>query len=285
MRSRYVGRPEAGFGVRFAATFGALPALFLALATSALAQASALPVSTTTERIEERTHYLADAGKDLPYSLYVPSTYDASTPTPLIVLLHGLGSTPARIIRYEGLTDLAEERGYIVVAPMGYNERGWYGSRGPGRASTRGDAANDPENLGELSEKDVMAVLALALEELNVDRDRVYLAGHSMGGGGTWHLAMKHPDLWAALGPVAPAIYTSPDALSAIRHIPVIVIQGDADELVSVEVTRRWVAEMEELGMTHRYIEIAGGDHSRIITRDPENVRAIFDFFDQARRN
>jgi pimeloyl-ACP methyl ester carboxylesterase len=106
-----------------------------------------------------------------------------------------------------------------------------------------------------------------------------------MGGGGTWHLAMKYPQRWAALGPVAPAIYSSPDGLEAIKHIPAIVIMGDDDNLVSVDVTRAWVAKMQELGMRHRYIEIPGGDHSRIITNTPENVRAIFDFFDEVRGN
>ena len=166
---------------------------------------------------------------------------------------------------------------------MGYNERGWYGSRGTGRASNRGDAANDPDNLGELSEMDVLSVLERTLDEFNIDREEIFLAGHSMGGGGTWHLAIKYPDVWAGLGPVAPAIYTSPDALEAIRHIPVIVVMGDDDNLVDVDVTRAWVTKMEKLGMTHRYIEIPGGDHSRIITRTPENVRAIFDFFDHVR--
>jgi dipeptidyl aminopeptidase/acylaminoacyl peptidase len=169
---------------------------------------------------------------------------------------------------------------------MGYNERGWYGSRGPGGAAAgRGGAASGPENLGELSEMDVMNVLRITREGFNIDPSRIYLAGHSMGGGGTWHIATKYPDIWAGLGPVAPAIYTSPDALAGIRGIPVIVIQGDQDNLVSVDVTRQWVAKMQQLGMQHRYIEIPGGDHTAIINRTPENVRAIFDFFDQARRN
>jgi len=257
-----------------------LPLVFALLAAPALAQ---LPESSTHARIEQRTYRFEEAGKDQEYSLYVPSTYDATRPWPLMVLLHGLGSRSERVIRYESLTELAEERGYVVVAPMGYNERGWYGSRGPGRASNRGDGANDPDNLGELSEKDVLNVLELTLDEFNIDPEQVFLAGHSMGGGGTWHLAIKYPDLWAGLGPVAPAIYSSPEALSAITHLPVIVVMGDEDELVDVEVTRRWVAKMDELEMDYRYIEIPGGDHSRIITRTPENVRAIFDFFDAVR--
>ena len=56
-----------------------------------------------------------------------------------------------------------------------------------------------------LSERDVMNVPRLTLEACNLDRDRVDLAGHSMGGSGTLRLAIKYPDIWAALGGVAPA--------------------------------------------------------------------------------
>ena len=135
----------------------------------------------------------------------------------------------------------------------------------------------------ELSERDVMNVLELTLEAFNVDRDRVYLAGNSMGGAGTLHLAVKYPDIWAALGLVASA-RTSLDALSAITHIPVIVVHGDNDNVASVEISRTLVAKMAELGMAHRYVEIPGGNHA-IIFGDRDNVQAMFDFFDIARRN
>jgi poly(3-hydroxybutyrate) depolymerase len=250
----------------------------------ALAVLDTLPDAPTFKQIQARTYDFKDAGRSMNYELFVPSKYDRSRPTPLIVALHCLGSDAQHMIRYEGLTELAEARGYLVVAPMGYNSRGWYGSRGSGRASERGDAANDPPNLGELSEKDVMNVLGIVRNEFNVDARRIYLMGHSMGGGGTWHLGIKYPELWAALAPAAPAIYTSPDALVAIRKTPVIVVQGDQDALVRVDVTRQWVAKMKELGMTHTYVEIAGGDHMRVIARSPENMRKIFDLFDGARK-
>jgi dipeptidyl aminopeptidase/acylaminoacyl peptidase len=167
---------------------------------------------------------------------------------------------------YQGLMDLAEARGYIVVAPTGHNLRAWYG---PG---------------GELSELDMLNVVAAVREQYTVDPKRMYLMGHSMGGGATWHFGMKYPDLWAALAPVAPAIGSRPDDLSAIASMPVIVVQGDADRSVTVEATRRWVAKMNELGMTYEYVEIPGGDHTSIISRSPENMRRIFDFFDKARK-
>jgi hypothetical protein len=41
---------------------------------------------------------------------------------------------------------------------------------------------------------------------------------------------------------------------------------------------------MQELGMTYEYVEVPGGDHLSVISRSPENVRRIFDFFDRARK-
>ncbi|MEO8478353.1 MAG: prolyl oligopeptidase family serine peptidase [Gemmatimonadota bacterium] len=241
------------------------------------AQAVAAPATA----IQSRTYDFADAGTSMGYELYVPSSYDSTVPTPLIVALHGLGSNPRQVIRYQGLTDLAEERGYIVVAPMGYSTGGWYGSLGHGRIPTRGDSSIGPDNHGALSEEDVLNVLGIVRNEFNVDADRIFLFGHSMGGGGTYHIAMEHPTLFRALGVAAPAIYSSPDSLRIIRALPVIVVQGDSDRLVDVRTTRRWVATMDSLGMTHEYIEIPGGDHSSLIARDPGNIARIFDFFDR----
>lgn len=224
------------------------------------------------------------------YALFVPSGYAASRPAPLIIALHGLNARPMSIMRYQGLTTLAEERGYLVAAPMGYNPRGGFGSLGSlsslMQIFNRGGESRDPENLSELSEKDVMNVVDLVRDEFKIDSKRLYLFGHSMGGGGTWHLGIKHPDLWAALAPVSPAIYTrSPDTLEKIKDVPVIVVQGEADRIVNVTMTRLWVAKMKTLGMRYSYIEVPGGDHMGIISRSPANMRKIFDFFDAARRD
>ncbi len=250
-------------------------------------QGAARPQSPTFARIQARTYDFKEAGTPMPYEVYVSTKYDASKPTPLIIALHGLGSNPTQLIRYQGLTDLAEERGYIVAAPMGYNTGGWYGSQGTGRprvGAGRGDQSAIPENLGELSELDVMNVLGMMRTEFNVDGSRIYLFGHSMGGGGTWHIGMKHPEMFAALAPVAPAIYSSENDLEAIKGTPVIVVQGDDDRLVDVAVTRRWVEKMKSLSMKYEYVEVPGGSHTDVITANPGNMKKIFDFFDGARR-
>ena len=178
-------------------------------------------------------------------------------------------------MRYPGFTRHAEKHGYLVVAPTGYNSRGWYGSRGQG-----GGRDSDPENLGELSEKDVMNVLAIIRQEFNIDENRIYLMGHSMGGGGTWHLGSKYPDIWAALGPIAPAAPRDTSRLEKMTHIPVIVIQGDKDGLVRG--ARRWVAKMKELKMEHEYLEIEGGGHVDVAMKHFPELFAFFNAHSKA---
>ena len=56
-----------------------------------------------------------------------------------------------------------------------------------------------------------------------------------------------------------------------------IIVQGDEDTAVPVENTRLWAAKLEELDMTHEYLEIAGGDHGDVIGIGMPN---IFEFFD-----
>lgn len=232
--------------------------------------------SATQARIEKKTYEFKDAGKEMEYALFVPTTYDRAKKTPLMVALHGLGSNPQQIMRYAGLTDLAEKHGYIVVAPMGYNPRGWYGARPLVKGKD-----GDPENVAELSEKDVLNVLDIVRKAYTIDPDRTYLMGHSMGGGGAWHLGIKYPDQWAALAPIAPAVSRPATDVEKIKHVPVILVQGDDDNLVPVAGARRWAEQMKKLGMTYEYVEVAGGDH---VTVAYKNLPKIFEFFDKHKR-
>jgi hypothetical protein len=86
-----------------------------------------LPKSATHARIQTRTYDFKEAKRQMQYELFVSTKYNASRPAPLMLVLHGLANQPRDIIRVEGLTELAEERGYMVVAPMGYNDHGGYG--------------------------------------------------------------------------------------------------------------------------------------------------------------
>ena len=123
-----------------------------------------------------------------------------------------------------------------------------------------------------------MSVLGIARKEFNIDPDRIYLWGHSMGGGGVWHLGTKYPDLWAGLAPIAPAAFGAPTGLDKIKNVPVIVVQGDKDTLVKPEGTRRWVDKMKELSMTYEYVEIPGAGHGDVISK---GMPKVFEFFEK----
>ncbi len=233
-------------------------------------------------RVEQRTYLFADTGEELGYTVFVSSKVRPDTPAPLIVALHGYGGDSNFIVR-DRLVDLAEENGYIVVGPMGYNATGWYGSP----VIVIGGGPVDPSNLPELSEKDVMNVLAIARSEFNVDPKRTYLMGHSMGGAGALFLGQKHAEQWAAVASIAPAAFlmqpTQKDILAPLKTagVPVIITQGDQDPIVPAAGTRTWAAAMDELGMAHEYIEMPGRDHGNIIA---DGMPDIFRFFAAHRR-
>ena len=222
-------------------------------------------------RITFPTYQFELGDKKLFYGLYLPTSFDKTKTYPLIVVLHGLNGSPGQILAYPGLTKHAEDEGYIMVAPMGYNPRGWYGSRGKG-----GGRGSDPKNLGELSEQDVMEVLKLTRNNFNIDPQRIYLFGHSMGGGGSMHLAMTYPDIWAAMAVVAPAAYGNRDRLATAKNIPAFIVQGDQDRLVSVQQTRLWVKKMKDLKMKHEYVEVEGGGHVFLAWQHFDGIFAFF---------
>ena len=226
-----------------------------------------------TGRILDLKYNFKEAGVEMSYSLYLPKAYTAKKKWPLVVALHGLFSNPWQMIRYPGLTAQAEKYGFIVVAPMGYNSMGWYGSKG------QTSDLSIPKNLGELSEKDVLNVVANTQKEFSVDTLNVFLMGHSMGGGGTWYLGMKYPEKWAALAPLAPAAPNNIADLKKIKDKPVIMVMGTSDFLWRSCLP--WVAEMKKLKMNFQYIEVQNGGHLlSVIQKMPE----VFAFFEKHRR-
>lgn len=244
------------------------------------------PTATATAQsgVQHRSYFFEAAKKDIDYSLFVPVGHDPAQTAGLVVLLHGLGSNPRQVLGYQGITTEAQKRGFVVVAPFGYNSRGWYGSRGNGKEGPLFGTKDDPDNLGELSQQDVMNVLELVQKEFRIDPDRIYLMGHSMGGAGTVHLAATYPQLWAAIAALAPALDDKTERLERMKHLPAMFVMGDRDRLVPVATVRRWVEAMGKLEMDHRYVEIEGGDHANSIARNPQMITGVFDFFAERRR-
>jgi poly(3-hydroxybutyrate) depolymerase len=253
-------------------------------------------------RVQIRMHHFAATDQDIPYSLFVSSKVKRNKKAPLIVTLHGIGGTHTTMMRPNAI-DLAEAGGYILLAPMGYNPRGWYGApppqgrRGappapPGNSgrSAAGDGGrrglppgllsdpNDPPNLRELSERETLDVVDLIGKEFKVDADRTYLMGHSMGGAGALYLAIKYPQRWAAVAALAPAAFAvDRNGLTRIPRMPIMLVHGDMDTVVPVTVGRAWAEAMKSIPLKdYRYIEVSGGDHGTVIGSHQAEVFAFF---------
>ena len=88
-------------------------------------------------RVQIRMHHFTEMNENIPYALFVSSKVRKDKKAPMIVTLHGIGGTHTTMMRPNAI-DLAEAGGYILLAPMGYNPRGWYGAPAPrGRRPSR----------------------------------------------------------------------------------------------------------------------------------------------------
>ena len=111
---------------------------------------------------------------DQPYSLFIPKEYDGGSAYPLVILLHGQGM-------FNPLQCNASPIGQMVVA------------------APQGRGGMDYMYVGE---GDVLRVIDEVQKLLKIDPNRVYLAGSSMGGSGSWHLASMFPDRFAGIMPL-----------------------------------------------------------------------------------
>lgn len=192
-----------------------------------------------------------------PYRLLVPEGYDPAKGAPLVVALHGMGGNENDMIQgYSSVfVQEAQKRGFLMATPKG---------RGPA-SMYRGEA-----------EQDVMDVLADVKKHYKVDEKRIYLTGHSMGGFGTWSIAMKYPEVWTALAPIAGG--GNPQQVDTIAKIPQYVVHGDADGTVPVRSSRMMVDALKRVNAPVKYIEVPGGDHTQFV---PAQIPALFEWLAQ----
>jgi dienelactone hydrolase len=99
-----------------------------------------------------------------------------------------------------------------------------------------------------------------------VDANRIYIAGHSMGGGGCWKMLAAFPDRFAGAIVCAGAMATmGEDAVERIRNVPVWIFHGAKDDAAPVDAARRIAASLERVRGRFRYTENAEDDHGTIL--------------------
>jgi poly(3-hydroxybutyrate) depolymerase len=262
-------------------------ALLAVAIAGALSAEAAAPARATGD--QQRQYQFAPTGQTLPYRLYVPTNWDGKASLPIVLFLHGAGANERTYLDMaDGLVrKLAQEHGYIVVSPLGFTPMGAFGNPlrlpavfGESETAESQRAAVTPERRRELalSELDVITVLDIVTEEYGADRSRTFLAGHSMGSGGTWHLAARYPERWRAIAPMSgPFIDAKTYPFDLIRNLPTLVTEGTG-ATPSLAGSRALAKFMQEDGgFKYEYVEVDGNHGSMV----PMVWPRVFEFFDR----
>lgn len=195
------------------------------------------------------------------YRLYVPKSLrptDGSFPKPeslskekrfpLMVWLHGVGEAGTE--NWRQLTYIMDE------VETWENEKGPLGCFILALQCPRDQAAWDDLML------DIVAqVTEKTAQTWPIDRSRIYLAGVSAGGTACWKLAARHPDVFAAISPMASA-GSDEIAPEALANIPVWAFHVTGDRGTKVEQVRRTVVEVGEYSDVCWLTEIPGQNHN-----------------------
>lgn len=148
------------------------------------------------------------------YLVYIPTRYD-NDPIPLVIALHGFGEGAQNFAMGTGLAETAEDRGFVVAFPNGHLLQWNDGSQG--------DHEEDDTAI-------LLELIEVVAEKVNLDRDRIYLAGFSNGASMTFRAACDAPGVFAAIAAVGGPMRRSQTCDDT--QISVFVLHGTADSAV-----------------------------------------------------
>ena len=204
------------------------------------------------------------AGRVYHYQVYVPAEYAAKSSWPAILFLHGAGERGS-----DGLIQTAVGLGAairqnatrypaIAVFPQAPPDSQWVGT---------------PADMA-------VAALQQTMREFHVDPSRVYLTGLSMGGHGTWYVAYRHPELFAAIVPICgwvrdfpqfrgsvpvvpgDSVSIMPNLVQRLGKVPIWIFHGEVDQVVNVNGSREPAAALKAASADVRYSELLGLNHN-----------------------
>lgn len=199
-----------------------------------------------------------DFETSLDYLLYLPEKYTCNKEEslPLILFLHGAGERgdSLSLVKTWGPPKIAEEKGlpFIVVSPQCPEQEYW------------------PSLVRPLRK-----LLDQIINDYNVDTNRIYLTGLSMGGYGTFALSQAYPDYFAAIAPVCGG--GTPSLVKFSKVIPTWVFHGSEDKVVPLEASQIMVDAIKANGGDVKFTIYEGVDHFSWIPA--YNESGLFDWF------
>jgi predicted esterase len=193
------------------------------------------------------------------YCCFQPVDANAREKLPLIVWMHGHGDDELkrskvgqlkhiRELVFGDVTDATKFRFCLLAVRCPVNE--------PWTSPLQCDECPDVCDAAEVT----VHIVNRLVEQLPVDRDRIYLVGLSSGGTASWEMARRHPHLFAAVAPLASAGAGDRD-LTLLRDVPIWTFHVTTDPMVDVELVRDTVRRLQQIGGSCALTETSDEPH------------------------
>ena len=211
--------------------------------------ALAMTGSGEPDRVPAAYHYLT----------YLPGDYAASRKEyPLVIYLHGSSARGSNLasVKVSGLPRMAEDGNkfkFILIAPQ------------------------CPSGMLWSSEDWAGALLKEVSSRYRVDRSKIYLTGVSMGGGGTFDVAKRYPEVFAALAPLC-AWASDTHQICKLKNVPVWTFHGTDDRVVPISQTEEKVRALRNCGGEIKYTRLKGEGHGIHHVYDPGNEYRLLEW-------
>jgi predicted peptidase len=224
--------------------------------------------------------YQALEFEGMPYRFLLPENYDSKKSYPLILNLHGRGGigddNETQMRNWTALfTDRAWRNQYscIVVAPQSWDSWSLFNERIPELTSediaTFGPAWKKRFNSGRYPTTTVstgsLSMAFLLVDKISrdysVDKKRIYVMGHSMGGAGSWNAIWAAPERFAAAIPSAGGIAPWKDKLR-FKDVPIWTFHGDIDPTVPFSFSSEIFDSIKEAGGNMKFTVLKNVKHN-----------------------
>ena len=181
------------------------------------------------------------------YLTYLPKGYEVNVTTkwPAIIFLHGGSSrgNDLKRVKANGIPDRIErgkELPFIVIAPQCPIDKRW-----------------ETDGWFDIFYREITT-------RYRIDTNRIYLTGLSLGGSGTWYLAMKYPSTFAAIAPISGKtshIQFIADSACKLAGLPIWIFHGNNDEVVDIEETRQIARRLDQCNVNYSLTVFEGYTH------------------------
>jgi len=191
----------------------------------------------------------------LNYRLFVPLGYDSKQKYPLVLWLHGgNGRGSDNIKQLTGGNQLGSH--FWISREVQHSFPAFVlAPQCPGGQSWSEPDLNRPSETLLL----VMDALYKTEREFSIDPERIYVVGQSMGGLGVWSLIQTYPNKWAAA--LVLCAYDNFSNLLGVTMVPLWLFQGDADQVVPIDLVRQMARTLKKEHANFRYSEYHNVGH------------------------